>query len=109
MDVRIGFQVAPGQCFTCSTPDPTKPVIDTGSDHPGVVRRFRVYICGECILSAAKQLTPYTDVHVVPGVELAGMVADASAAQEYRERAESAEARLRNIAEWAIPASSGGA
>lgn len=98
MDVRQGFQVAPGQCFTCRTSDPKAWVIDTGSDHPGVVRRFRVYICGECIVSAAKMLTPHTDVHVVPGVELAGMVADASAAQAYRERAETAEARLAEIA-----------
>lgn len=98
MDVRQGFQVAPGKCFTCSNGDPKLWVIDTGADDPSVVKRHRVYICAPCILAAAKSLEPHTGVKLVSDDALAVMHASSQQADEWLQRAEAAEARLAEIA-----------
>ena len=98
MDVRQGFQVAPGQCFTCRTSDPKAWVIDTGQDHPEVVRRHRVYICSGCVLAMAKMLTPHTDVLLVSADALQVMHGTTAQAEAWRERAEVAEGQLTELA-----------
>lgn len=98
MDVRQGFQVAPGQCFTCRTSDPKAWVIDTGQDHPEVVRRHRIYICSGCVLAMAKSLSPHTDVLLVSADALQVMQGTRAQAEGWRERAEQAEGQLTELA-----------
>ncbi len=100
MDVRQGFQVAPGQCFTCRTSDPKAWVIDTGQDHPEVVRRHRIYICSGCVLAMAKMLTPHTDVLLVSADALQVMHGTTAQAEAWRERAEAAEGKLAELASF---------
>jgi len=57
-------------------------------------------MCASCVVAAAKQLTPYTDVHLMSGDVLAGMTAEASQAEGYLLRAEAAEGRLAELAEF---------
>lgn len=99
MDVRQGFQVAPGKCFTCNNSDPSLWVIDTGADHPGEVKRFRVYICAPCVLAAAKMLDEHTDSKVVSNDLLSVLDFEVKRAQGYLDRAERAEAKLAGLAE----------
>jgi hypothetical protein len=56
MRTTIGYQVAPGCCFTCRNPESTALVIDLEDDDPGVVKRHRVYLCATCVKAAAVEL-----------------------------------------------------
>ena len=58
MQITYGFQVHPGMCHICHTADQSLPVIDTSADDLGVIRRYRVYLCGPCSLAAAKMVSP---------------------------------------------------
>jgi hypothetical protein len=107
MDVRIGFQVAPGKCFTCSAHDGQLPVIDTGFEHPGVVRRFNVYICRDCVLAMVKMLEPHIAERVVSVETLDTMMATTVLSESYRERAEAAESKLAGLAALFATSSAG--
>jgi len=102
MDVRQGFQVAPGKCFVCSTPDPSVWVIDTCQDDPAEVRRARVYLCANCVVAAAKMLTPYTGVHVVSTDALSTLHESAQQAEALRTRAEAAEGKLAELRDFVV-------
>ena len=100
MDVRQGFQVAPGKCFICQNSDPKLWVLDTAQDHPGVVQRFRVYLCSVCVVAGAKMLSPYTEMHSISSDALSALQGSAQQAEAYLTRAELAEGRLAELASY---------
>ena len=99
MDVRTGFQVAPGSCFSCGTSDQSKVVTDWG-DHPQAVRRLRIYLCDECVTAGAQGVAKYKGLPWVPVSEVAALQAQLLELDGLRARAEAAEARLADIADW---------
>lgn len=90
--------MAPGKCMTCGQSHPQTWVWDTQAENPGEVKFFRVYLCSECVLAAAKELEPYTGVKLVSVDALAVMVGTTAAADEWQQRAERAEGKLAELA-----------
>lgn len=87
MELRYGFQVAPGQCFSCGNGDNTLRTFDFGVMPGAGVRKFTVYICERCIDACHKRLH---EAEAEPVVEDAATI-------EWKQRAVAAEARLQKF------------
>lgn len=97
MDVSYGYLVAPAQCFCCGSSDGARPRADFG-EVPSI-RRTRMYVCADCIMGAAKKVAELTGEHVVMlAREAAALDARADESDEWRERAETAEGKLSDLA-----------
>lgn len=97
MDVTVGYQIAPAQCFCCGSGDQTRVVLDTG-EHPLAIKRFRIYLCELCVNAAAKRVADYKGqpwLSYEAAAELQGLVA---AASTWQDRAEAAERKLADLA-----------
>ena len=58
MQLTYGFQVHPGHCHVCHTSQQGMKVIDTSADDLAQVRRYRVYVCEQCVRAMAKLVDP---------------------------------------------------
>ncbi len=57
MERVAAYRAAPGCCVSCGSGDPSKPIVDTNAKDPGIVLRVaRVYLCGDCVMDAARQV-----------------------------------------------------
>lgn len=57
MKLTYGYQVAPGHCHVCGSSGATlngapPKVIDTDRDDPSTVKRYHIYLCGDCVTAA---------------------------------------------------------
>lgn len=103
MDLIHGFPVFPCRCWGCGTSDPLTRVADFGEYPEGhVAKRARVYLCAECLVGAAALAAESVGVVVVDRDEWAGDRAKALEVDALRVRAETAEAKLRSLAELAV-------
>ena len=101
MELRNGFQVAPGQCAVCATSDQSLPVIDLCQDDPAIVRRSRIYICGPCVVAMAQMVAPMMNREMVERDHLADLIADAERSLVRRDRIEELEEQLAKVAAFA--------
>lgn len=100
MDVRVGFQIAPAQCFTCGNGDSSLVVVDTG-EHPLAIKRFRIYICDGCVTAMAKKVAEYKGEAWVSPQEAEKLMGAAGESVMWQDRAEVAEGKLSELAEFA--------
>ena len=96
MDVTVGYRVAPAQCYCCGSGDQTRVTLDIG-DHPGVVRRFRVYLCDLCVTAAAKKVSDAKGLPWLSESETRELLALAMQTSDWQARAEAAEAKLATL------------
>lgn len=97
MDVGHGFQVSPGQCFSCGASGNEKLRADFG-EVPSI-RRTRMYVCDECVIAAAKKMADMGgNVVVLTTREAMELDEKADLYDEWRGRAEAAEGKLRDLA-----------
>jgi len=96
VDVTVGYRVAPAQCYCCGSGDQTRVTLDIG-DHPGVVRRFRVYLCDLCVTAAAKKVADYRGIPWLSDPEARELLALATQTSDWQARAEAAEAKLATL------------
>lgn len=99
MDVGFGFQVFPGQCWSCGSGDPNAKRVDFGEYPQGQVRRARIYLCATCITGAASLVADAVGLVVVPSEAYLEDRRRAAEADRLKERAETAEAKLRSLGE----------
>lgn len=103
MDVSHGFPIFPNRCWGCGCSDPMQRSADFGEMPQGnSLRRNRVYLCSGCLVGAAKLVADAETVVVVDRDEWAGDRAKALEVDQWRGRAEAAEAKLRSLAELAV-------
>lgn len=84
MEMTNGFRVAPGCCATCGTSSSKHGVLDLGIENKGAVHFARVYLCGECAMTAAKIITGHLGKRIVAADivgELAGLRMELTQAQ----------------------------
>lgn len=61
MKLTYGYQVNPGHCHVCGNSHATlngvpQKVIDTDRDDPSTVKRYHIYLCGDCVTAAYQML-----------------------------------------------------
>ena len=103
MDVKIGMLISPAQCYTCGNGDQTMAVVDCGDFERAAIRRHRIYFCSVCVQAAAKMLADQGLIaaELVEAGKLAELRGAARAGADAIMRAEVAEAKLAEVAEYA--------
>lgn len=92
--------MSPAQCWCCATGDQSLVRVDLG-DHPMSVKRFRIYVCENCVTAMAKKIADLKGEVWLSAAEMATHKGQMVTYGEMVGKLERAELKLADLAEFA--------